>query len=251
MSQKKKSLSQHSKARDHFFELCFNELLKVDFEKVKAVVIASPGFVKDEFFEIVQQKFQKEEYSKLKQYIPKFLPVHSSNGYLDALNEVLQDEKIKFKLKDTKALSEIKALESFYEAMKNDADKVAYGPKYVIEANENKAISVLLISDILFRSKEFEKRKIYNNLVEVIKSSGGEVINFSSFHQSGEKLNNLGGIAAILRFPLNLDYLDDDEEEEKQQEIEDQAEEDEKFDNEEKQKQDYLWLMAQNNEEFL
>eukprot|EP00828_Plagiopyla_frontata_P015832 TRINITY_DN2053_c0_g1_i3.p1 TRINITY_DN2053_c0_g1~~TRINITY_DN2053_c0_g1_i3.p1 ORF type:complete len:184 (-),score=34.02 TRINITY_DN2053_c0_g1_i3:33-584(-) len=140
MSQKKKSLSQHSKARDHFFELCFNELLKVDFEKVKAVVIASPGFVKDEFFEIVQQKFQKEEYSKLKQYIPKFLPVHSSNGYLDALNEVLQDEKIKFKLKDTKALSEIKALESFYEAMKNDADKVAYGPKYVIEANENNCL---------------------------------------------------------------------------------------------------------------
>eukprot|EP00828_Plagiopyla_frontata_P015831 TRINITY_DN2053_c0_g1_i1.p1 TRINITY_DN2053_c0_g1~~TRINITY_DN2053_c0_g1_i1.p1 ORF type:complete len:211 (-),score=23.23 TRINITY_DN2053_c0_g1_i1:176-808(-) len=144
MSQKKKSLSQHSKARDHFFELCFNELLKVDFEKVKAVVIASPGFVKDEFFEIVQQKFQKEEYSKLKQYIPKFLPVHSSNGYLDALNEVLQDEKIKFKLKDTKALSEIKALESFYEAMKNDADKVAYGPKYVIEANENKVTNNLL-----------------------------------------------------------------------------------------------------------
>ena len=41
-------------------------------------------------------------------------------------------------MKDTKALSEIKALESFYEAMKNDSDKVAYGPKYVIEANENK-----------------------------------------------------------------------------------------------------------------
>ena len=32
---------------------------------------------------------------------------------------------------------------------------------------------------------------------------------FCSFHHSGEKLNNLGGVAAIMRFPLNLDYLDD------------------------------------------
>lgn len=77
----------------------------------------------------------------------------------------------------------------------------------------------------MFRSKDFEKRKIYNSLVEVVRNSSGEVHNFSSFHQSGEKLNNLGGIAAILRliltkllnfhfrFPLNLDYLDDDENE--------------------------------------
>ena len=33
-------------------------------------------------------------------------------------------------------------------------------------------------------------------------------------HVSGEQLNNLGGLASLLRFPLNMDYLDAAEEEE-------------------------------------
>ena len=81
--------------------------------------------------------------------------------------------------------------------------------------------------------------------MEVIKNSGGDVFNFSSFHQSGEKLNNLGGIAAILRyyllfiinnnrFPLNLDYLDDDEEKENNDNENLEEEEDEVDNNEEK-----------------
>lgn len=77
---------------------------------------------------------------------------------------------------------------------------------------ENKAIDKLLISDKLFRAKDFSLRKIYNDCAEEVKNQGGQVIIFSSFHSSGEKLNNLSGIAAILRFSLNLDFLDDNEE---------------------------------------
>ncbi len=44
--------------------------------------------------------------------------------------------------------------------------------------------------------------------------SGGEICIFSSKLYTGEKLDKLGGVAAILRFPLNLDYLDETLEEE-------------------------------------
>lgn len=44
--------------------------------------------------------------------------------------------------------------------------------------------------------------------------SGGEIYIFSSKLYTGEKLDKLGGVAAILRFPLNLDYLDETQEEE-------------------------------------
>ena len=47
-----------------------------------------------------------------------------------------------------------------------------------------------------------------------MKSCGGKVNIFSGKLFSGERLDQLGGIAAILRFPLNLDYLDEKEEEE-------------------------------------
>jgi protein pelota len=55
-------------------------------------------------------------------------------------------------------------------------------------------------------------RRTYNDISEGVKRKGGQVYIFSSQHASGEKLNNLTGIAAILRFPLNLDYLDEEEE---------------------------------------
>lgn len=213
---KKKSGSEfHDKTMKQFFELCFVTLMNVDFEKIKGFIIASPGYVKDQFFEYIKEMSEKEEFQKVKANLEKFLLVKSSNGYKDALNEALSDPKVLVTLKDTKAIRELRSLEIFYETMKKDTDKVAYGPRHVIEANSHKAIDCLLLSDSLFRCKDFEKRKVYNELAEKVKEFGGEVMIFSSLHTSGEKLNNLSGIAAILRFPLNLDYLDDEEEEEK------------------------------------
>lgn len=110
-------------------------------------------------------------------------------------------------------------MEAFFNIMKKDLDRIAYGTKHVIEANSHKAIDTLLLSDNLFRSRNFAKRKVFNDLADKVKEYGGEVFIFSSMHASGEKLNNLTGIAAILRFPLNMDYLDDEEEEEKEKEM--------------------------------
>ena len=63
-----------------------------------------------------------------------------------------------------------------------------------------KAIEILLISDHLFRSKDFKKRRTYNQLVDKVKSQGGQVVTFSSLHPSGEKLKHITGLAAILRY---------------------------------------------------
>jgi hypothetical protein len=43
---------------------------------------------------------------------------------------------------------------------------------------------------------------------------------FSGKLYTGEKLDQLGGVAAILNFPLNLDYLDEKEEIEQEPEKE-------------------------------
>jgi hypothetical protein len=56
--------------------------------------------------------------------------------------------------------------------------------------------------DKLFRINNVAKRKKYADLVEGVREAGGEALVFSSMHVSGEALNNLSGVAAILRFPL-------------------------------------------------
>jgi protein pelota len=60
----------------------------------------------------------------------------------------------------------------------------------------------VLPADKLFRINNVAKRKKYADLVEGVCEAGGEALLFSSMHVSGEQLNNLSGIAAVLRFPL-------------------------------------------------
>ncbi len=67
-----------------------------------------------------------------------------------------------------------------------------------------------MITDELFRNIDFVKRRRYIDLVDSVKFSGGEVRLFSSMHASGERLGQLTGIAAILRFPMpDLDISED------------------------------------------
>ena len=64
-------------------------------------------------------------------------------------------------------------------------------------------------------------RKRWATLVDKVKEEGGDARILSSDHESGKRLEGLGGIAAILTFPL--DDLDEDEEEEDTPDEPDQA----------------------------
>jgi protein pelota len=130
---KKKSGSEfHSKALKDFYDLCFQRIINVDFSKIKCFIIASPGFIKDEFYEYIKEMSKKEEYTKrLKGHLEKFLLIKSSNGYKDALSEVLIDQTVMKIMGDTKAIKEVRMLEKFFQTMKSDPDKITYGPKHV------------------------------------------------------------------------------------------------------------------------
>ncbi len=59
------------------------------------------------------------------------------------------------KMENTKAINQSKVLEEFYNVMKNNENKVAYGEKEVERCIKMKAVAKLLISDFLFRNKDF------------------------------------------------------------------------------------------------
>ena len=169
---------------------------------VKCVLLASPGFVRDHFFEYMIQDAVKNDTKVILDNKTKFTLVHSSSGFKHALNEVLVDPTIQVKLADTKAASEVKALEKFRTILHTEPSRAFYGVKHIEKANEFQAIETLMISDNLFRCNDVHKRKRMVALVDNIKENGGDVKLFSSLHPSGEQLDQLTGIAAILRFPV-------------------------------------------------
>jgi protein pelota len=83
-----------------------------------------------------------------------------------------------------------------------DPDRAYYGYQHILYALQNQAIETLLITDELFRSSNITVRKQYVTLVDQIKTNGGIVIIFSIMNPSGQQLQQISGIAAILRFPL-------------------------------------------------
>ena len=45
-------------------------------------------------------------------------------------------------------------------------------------------------------------RRSLEDLMRKVEEKGGEVIIVSAEHEAGAKLNSLGGVAALLRFPV-------------------------------------------------
>lgn len=114
---KKSGAEQHDKALTKFFESCFEAFIQIDFDKIKCVVIASPGFVKDEFWKYVEKQLVNPDIAALNKrtlFMQKVVKTKSSTGFLNSLTEVLSDPTVANLLKDTKAFKEIKALDDFY-----------------------------------------------------------------------------------------------------------------------------------------
>ncbi|CDY27123.1 BnaA08g07610D [Brassica napus] len=186
-----------------FFENVVRAFVKhVDFNVVRCVVIASPGFTKDQFHRHLLLEAERRQLKPITENKSRILLVHANSGYRHSLGEVLSDPKVMKMIQDTKASKEVNALRDFFTMFEKDPYRACYGPKQVEFAHEQKAIQTLLITDELFKNSDVKERKKYVDFVESVKKLGGEAFIFSSMHVSGEQLAMHTGIAALLRFPL-------------------------------------------------
>eukprot|EP00794_Sanderia_malayensis_P014187 gene14187-15666_t len=215
---RKGNCSQHDKGLLKFYDTIIQAVIRhINFDVVKCVLVASPGFVKDQFCEYMFSQAAKLDQKALLDAKSKFILAHASSGFKHSLKEVLADPNIANKLTDTKvgvrsdftetaqertAAGEVKALDSFFKTLQDESAKAFYGFNQVCKADEALAVETLLVTDELFRSSDLLTRRKYVNLVESVKANGGDVKIFSSLHVSGEQLGMLSGVAAILRFPL-------------------------------------------------
>jgi protein pelota len=143
---------QHDKALIRFYDAIMQGILRhIRFDVVKCVLVASPGFVKEQCCEYIFAQAVKTDNRLLIENKLKFLQVHSSSGYKHSIKEVLSDPAVAIKLADTKAAAEIRALDAFYAMLQSEPNRAFYGVKHVEAASKQNAIEILLITDELFR----------------------------------------------------------------------------------------------------
>eukprot|EP00192_Tetraselmis_astigmatica_P010755 CAMPEP_0117663006 /NCGR_PEP_ID=MMETSP0804-20121206/8353_1 /TAXON_ID=1074897 /ORGANISM="Tetraselmis astigmatica, Strain CCMP880" /LENGTH=381 /DNA_ID=CAMNT_0005469937 /DNA_START=585 /DNA_END=1730 /DNA_ORIENTATION=- len=193
----------YDKAVQKFNASCLQAVIKhVDFNIVKCLVIAGPGFAKEQFKTYMEAEAVRQGIRPLIENSANVVLAPASSAYKQSLKEVLEAPGISDRIKDTMASKEVRALAEFHAMLSNDSARAFYGPGHVAAAAELGAVQKLLITDSVFRVNNVEKRRKVTKLVEGIREAAGEVIVFSAMHVSGQQLAKLTGVAAILRFPL-------------------------------------------------
>ncbi|KAG6831144.1 hypothetical protein H0H92_012569 [Tricholoma furcatifolium] len=214
--------SQHEKGMTKFYATLYDSFVRhIPYNNpgLRAIVIASPGWVRDGVFSyLVEESGRRGDKPLQRALKEKVVKVHVSSPHVHSLVEVLKSPEITAQLKETKFAREGIVLDKFFKMLGTDEMRAWYGPDHVCLAADRGAIGTLLISDDLFRSSDPTTRKRYVEVVEAVQQKGGEVVIFSSMHESGQQLNQLTGIAAILTFPLDIEVVEAEEREAKEEE---------------------------------
>lgn len=207
LPKKRSGSSDHDKAVQRFYQTTFESLQRqIDLADPKPLLLASPGFTASSFQQFIKTQASTGTNKPLQQLVPKITVAHSASGHLHSLSEVLNSPAVTSKLSDTKFARETQLMERFFEMMRQDDARAWYGPKECQLAIERGAVGkgggILLISNALFRSQDINTRRRWVKVVDDVKEQGGEVRVLSSMHESGKRLEGLGGIAAILTYPI-------------------------------------------------
>lgn len=214
------SSSAHEKGLARFYDAVYTTFLRLipyASPSLRAIVIASPGWVRDSVMDYIFKEATRTGNKALLSARNKFIKIHVNSPHVHSLTEVLKSPEVASQLKETKFAREGIMLDKFYKMLGSDEMRAWYGPDHVRLAADRGAVGTLLISDELFRASDPKERKKYVALVEDIQQKGGEVLRFSSMHESGQQLNQLTGIAAILTFPLDVEIVEMEEREAKEQ----------------------------------
>ncbi len=153
--------------------------LKDAWDGNSSLVILGPGFYKEDFVNFAG--------GELKNYIM----VQTSHGDMRGIYEVLKSGVLDKLLKQHRIAQEEQLVEELLKEIKKEG-LYAYGPSEVKNYLNMGAVKHLLVSD-----RDYKK---YRDLMNLALQTGAEIHIISTSHEAGKILENLGGVAALLRF---------------------------------------------------
>jgi len=185
---------EYARDRSLLFEELADALARLD---VDAIVLAGPGFTKQDAYDYVEE----HEPAVAEQ----ITTVDTSAAGGRGVHEVLKRGAVEDIQTETRVAEEAELID---ELMENIAtgEKAAYGVDATAEAAEFGAVETLLILDERLRKERGESGEWDHDVDEIVRSverQGGDVVVFSHEFDPGQRLSNLGGIAAVLRYRLS------------------------------------------------
>ena len=169
-----------------FYEKVIDSILK--FDSIQNIVIAGPGFVKNDFYDYLKDKHA--DLAKMSVIGP------TGAGGRNGISEVLKKGTVEKLTSENRVAYEMGMVNKLLTEIGKNSSKIVYGPKETKNAINLGAVSELLILDNKVVSENM------GDLMDMVENMKGTVIVVSSEHDGGKQLESLGGMAAILRYEI-------------------------------------------------
>ncbi|MFA5269649.1 MAG: mRNA surveillance protein pelota [Methanoregula sp.] len=170
-------------SRTAFFEQLLSYLENIS----GPVIIAGPGFIKDDFVKYAKNRSCPG--------IDRAVVVETRRIGRGAVQEVVGKGALEKLMDDLQLSREVKMMDEVLLRISQEG-AVAYGIKEVREAIGYGAVEQVLIADTLLRDAQVIQ------LIEDAEAMRATIVVLSSEFEPGERLVALGGIAALLRYRL-------------------------------------------------
>ena len=169
-----------------FYEKVIESITK--FDSIQNIVIAGPGFVKNDFYD-----YLKDKHSEL-----AAISIIESTGAggRNGISEVLKKGTVEKLTTENRVAQEMAAVNNLLTEIAKNSSKIAYGIKECKNAVNLGAVAQLLILDSQVPNNDM------GTAMDMVENMKGEVMVISSEHDGGKQLESLGGVAAILRYPI-------------------------------------------------
>ena len=160
------------------------------------IAIIGVGFVKNDF-----AKFVQNEDSELSKSVVDVKSVN--NGGVAGIQEALRAGVLLKTVKQLRVSEEAAVVEEVLKRLGKGESTVTYGFDEVEKAGKLGAVEQLVLADTVLRGSDDERRLRIEDIMKMVEQKGGgTTLIVSTENEAGMKLLGLGGIAALLRFPV-------------------------------------------------
>ena len=182
-------------ATKEYFRRALNSLNQLWLPNRSPIVLLGVGFVKSDF-----AKFLSDEASELAKSIVDVKSVN--NGGVAGIYEALRSGVLLKAAKQTRVVDETETMEEVMKRLGKGEGTITYGLEQVEAAVKMGAVEKLVLADTMLRDSEETQRLHLEKLMRETEQRSGSITVVSTEHEAGAKLLALGGIAALLRFPV-------------------------------------------------
>jgi protein pelota len=194
----KQDADKRVEATKAYFKLALTSLNKLWSQNHNPIIVIGAGYVKTDFV-----KYLNEESKEMSKAVVDVKSVN--NGGTAGIDEALRSGVLLKAAHQLRVVDETETMEEVMKRLGKGEGTVTYGLSAVENAVIMGAVEKLVIADTTLRETDENQRLKLEDLMHQVEKRNAPITVISTEHEAGAKLLSLGGIVALLRYPIYRD----------------------------------------------